>query len=556
MIEPATQRAVVIGGGISGLASAALLAREGYEVTVLEQNDTVGGRAGSWAADGFRFDTGPSWYLMPEVFDHFFRLLGSSADEELDLRTLEPGYRVYSEGQAPVDLHAERERNEAVFEEIEPGAGAALSDYLDSAAETERLARAHFLSSTHESLRPLVDPAVLRRLPRLLRLLFQPLDSFIGSRFRDLRLRQILGYPAVFLGTSPYRAPSMYHLMSALDLDQGVRYPMGGFAEVIAAVERHATREGAKIRTGARAVAIEMADARADARRGVRARVSGVRWADVFGVEHVEPADVVVAACDLNLVAERLLPPELAERRPAARARRVSGPGAVLVLLGVKGGAPELAHHTLLFARDWEAGFRRIFDAPTAVPDPASLYICKPSATDPSVAPEGHENLFVLVPVPADPSIGAGGRDGDGDPAVEAVADRAIAQIAEWAGIPDLAERVVLRRTIGPADFERDFGSTDGSALGPAHTLAQSAFFRGRTASRRVDGLLFAGGDAVPGIGLPMCLISAELVVKSLRGDTSAEPLTAPLPVPAFSPEAAAVREQEPAGVRGDGVAR
>jgi phytoene desaturase len=198
-------------------------------------------------------------------------------------------------------------------------------------------------------------------------------------------------------------------------------------------------------------------------------------------------------------------------------------------MLGVEGRLPRLTHHNLLFTTDWAANFERIYGADPGIPDPASLYVCKPSETDPGVAPAGCENLFVLVPVPADVSIGAGGIDGAGDRLVERTADAAIAQVASWAGIPDLAERVILRRTVGPDDFASAFNAWRGTALGPAHTLRQSALFRAGNTSRKVDGLLFAGGSTIPGIGLPMCVISAELVVKRLRGDLTAGPLPEPL---------------------------
>jgi phytoene desaturase len=207
----------------------------------------------------------------------------------------------------------------------------------------------------------------------------------------------------------------------------------------------------------------------------------------------------------------------------------------VLILLGVRGPLPELLHHTLLFTKDWEANFAAVMpkrgrDAPP-LPQELSLYVCRPSATD-EVAPEGRENLFVLVPVPADPSIGGGGVDGTGSAAVEGIADAAIEQIAGWLGVGDLRDRIEVRRTIGPADFAEDLAAWRGTALGPAHTLRQSALFRAGNVSRRVSGLYFAGGSTIPGIGLPMCVISAELVVKRLRGDTSAGPLPEPLAAP------------------------
>ncbi|QNE33891.1 phytoene desaturase family protein [Leifsonia shinshuensis] len=525
-------RVVIVGGGIAGLATAALLAHDGRRVTLLEQQDELGGRAGLWEADGFRFDTGPSWYLMPEVFEHFFRLLGTSAAEQLDLVTLDPGYRLFAEqGGAPLDIRADGRANRALFESVEPGAGAALDRYLASAAETYRLAVDRFLYATFATPGPLLDPAVLRRAGRLARLLFEPLDRYAAGFVTDTRLRQLLGYPAVFLGTSPGRAPSMYHLMSHLDLDDGVRYPLGGFTELIGRIAALAEAAGAELVTGARVTAIRTEPGHG--RRG-RSRATGVEYVDAAGRAQVAEADVVVSAADLHHTETDLLPPHL--RTPERTwDRRDPGPGAVLAMLGVRGALPELTHHNLFFTTDWEAGFARIYGARrgfgrgTVIPDPASLYVCMPSATDPDVAPAGHENLFVLVPVAADVSIGRGGVDGAGDRLVERTADAAVAQVGAWAGIPDLADRIVVRRTVGPDDFAQGVNAWMGGALGLAHTLRQSAFLRPGNASKRVDGLLYAGSSTIPGIGLPMCLISAELVLKRLRGDGTAAPLPEPL---------------------------
>ncbi|WP_461169342.1 phytoene desaturase family protein [Arthrobacter sp. Z1-15] len=536
--------AVVIGGGITGLATAALLAREGLEVTVLEKQPVAGGRTGTWQSAGFSFDTGPSWYLMPEVFDHFFRLLGTSAEEQLELVRLDPGYRVLFEGFAePVDIAATRDENVKLFESLEPGAGARLEKYLDSAVDVYDMAKKRFLYSTFASFLPLLRPDVLRRGPRLAQLLLQPLSSFVAQKFTDPRIRQILGYPAVFLGSSPFTTPSMYHLMSRLDLADGVLYPMGGFTRLISVISELARAEGVTIRTETAVTRILTTepDAGRSSRRLPR-RLAGRRRARATGVEYTDAAgellrleaDLVVSAADLHHTETALLPRELQTYPESYWKHRIPGPGGLLLHLGVRGELPSLAHHTLLFTSDWKANFSKIFGRETSVPDPASLYVCRPSATDPGAAPEGYENLFVLVPVPSDPSLGSGGMDGGGDARIEAMADAVIAQISAWAGIPDLAERITVRRTVGPQDFVQDLNSWRGTLLGPAHVLKQSAFFRGTNASRRVEGLLYAGGSTLPGIGLPMCLISAELVLKRLRGDTSTEEL--PVPEPAADP--------------------
>jgi phytoene desaturase len=527
---------VVVGGGIGGLATAALLARGGADVTLLERHDAVGGRTGTLELDGFRFDTGPSWYFMPEVFAHFFALLGERIEDHVDLVRLDPAYRLFAEPSAPgaasqpFDVTADPEQNWALFESMEPGAGEAFRRYTAESSEAYRTALDHFLYTTFERPDRAVTGDVARRAGTLGKLLTQTLAQKVAATTEHPVLRQVLGYHAVFLGSSPYRVPALYSLMSHLDLVDGVQFPRGGMYTVIEAIEKLARAHGVDIRTGAEVVEIEVDDTPRSWRHPRRTGVArGVRLAS----GEVVPADVVVSGADLFHTETALLPAEHRVLPERWWDDRTPGISALLVMAGVRGELPELAHHSLFFTRDWPGNFDAILGSGRSsrpedlrVPDTASLYVSRTTATDPGAAPPGHENLFLLVPFPADPGIGAGPA---GAAELDSYADRYLDQVGRWAGVPGLRERVVTRKVVGPADFARDFSAWRGTALGMEHTLAQSAMFRPADRSAKVPNLLHVGGGTVPGVGLPMCLISAELVAKRLLGETSPSPLPTPL---------------------------
>jgi phytoene desaturase len=344
--------------------------------------------------------------------------------------------------------------------------------------------------------------------------LLTSLDSFAGKYVKSEKLKKILDFPAVFLGASPYDTPSMYHLMTHIDMNVGVFYPMGGFYEIIEAIRSLALKHGVEIHTSSPVKAINVDSA-------------GIAKSVTVGVS-IHEADLVVACADLHHVETKLLDSKHQTYPQSWWNKRLPGPSAMMIYLGVKGELPQLEHHTLLYTNNWRTNFKKVFRTPkqlhsgasNEIPSPASLYVCAASKTDPSVAPAGYENIFVLVPIAPDPRLG-----GSGDPEFEAAADKVIDQIASWCEIPDLKERIVLRKTMGPRDFVSELNAWSGTALGMAHTLQQSAFFRPKNRSSKVKNLFYAGHHSVPGIGLPMCLIGAELVYKRLTGDKSAGPI-------------------------------
>ncbi|WNM27382.1 phytoene desaturase family protein [Demequina capsici] len=512
-------RIVVIGGGIGGLATAGLLARGGARVTLLERHAQLGGRAGRWQRAGYTWDTGPSWYLMPEAFDQFFALMGRRVEDELDLVDLDPRYRVFFEGDdahgpaEQLDVVADPEANYARFDAVSAGDGAAMRRYAEDSYSLYRLALDSFLYTTYENPLKVASREVVRRLPALGSLLTRPLGAKIDRHVRDPRLRKILGFHAVFLGSAPDRAPSLYSLMSHMDLTDGVRYPRGGMYEVVEALARIARDEGAVLRTGCDVSRIVVGD---------DGLASGVVLADGTTL----PADVVVSGADMHHTETALLEAPHRWQDEPRWARRSPGVSALLVFAGVKGALPELAHHSLFFTRDWDANFAQIVgDGELSAPVPGSLYVSRVTATNPTAAPAGYENLFMLVPFPADPSLGA---TEDSRAHLEELAWGYLDQVAAWARIPDLRERTTLFKVTAPADFATELSAWKGSALGLEHTLAQSAMFRPGNASPKVRNLLYVGSSTVPGIGMPICLISAELVAKRLLGDTGASPMPTP----------------------------
>ncbi|MGP6174484.1 phytoene desaturase family protein [Corynebacterium sp. A21] len=502
-------KVLVIGAGFAGLATAGLLAKAGHEVQVVEALDGPGGRADSLEFEGFRFDTGPSWYLMPDAFDHFYRQMGTTTAAELDLVDLDPGYRVYTGERAPLDIPATASATIELFEGIEPGAGEKLRAHLRSAGETYTLALERFLYTTFDTPAPFLHPKVIARVGELLRLLLEPLERKVNRDFEDPQIRQTLSYPAVFLSSEPKAIPSLYHLMSHTDLVQGVRYPQGGFNAVVSSLHRLAVEAGVVFHFNTPVSEILVEDGRA-----VGVHTPGKVWR----------ADAVVSGADLHHTETTLLPRRWRSRPERTWRRRDPGLGAVLVLLGVQGELPQLAHHTLLLSEDWDPDFAAVYGRGSALREHGashSIYVSKPSASDPGVAPEGQENLFILVPVPADPEIGRGTAYGteQASGVVAGIAEQAIARLAEQAGIPDLNERILVRRTLGPGDFAERYHAWSGGALGLAHTLRQSAFFRGSNTSAKVSGLYYAGSTTLPGVGVPMCLISADNVRRSLLRD-------------------------------------
>lgn len=482
----------MIGGGFGGLATACLLAKDGHDVTVLEKNAQLGGRAGLLEANGFVFDTGPSWYLMPDVFERFFQLLEEDIAEHLELVRLSPSYRVYFKDlDQHVDLTGDLGTDAATFEAIEPGAGAQLRKYLDISRFTYETAVGKFLNKNYDTPLDLLTPDLLKNAHKLH--VFSNMDRYVRRFFKDPRLQKIMQYPLVFLGSSPYNAPAIYNLMSHVDFNQGVFYPMGGMYKVVETLVNIGKKYGVTYQTNAAVekIIVENSSAVGVVSNGVELR-----------------ADVVISDADLHHTEQTLLQPGQRDHSDKYWNKRVLSPSALLMYLGVDAQYDSLLHHTLLFSQDWKQNFGEIFDNPRFPTDP-SIYICNPNKTDPNVAPKGTENIFVLVPL-------AAGLDYT-EAELETFADKILGTMEQELSLTDLRQKILYKKLYCVKDFQADYNSFKGTGLGLAHTLFQTAIFRPSNKSRKVKDLYYVGANVHPGIGLPVCLISAELAANRLK---------------------------------------
>ncbi len=482
---------VVIGGGVGGLSTACYLADAGADVHVIEKNEQLGGRASTLEAEGFRFDMGPSWYLMPDVFERFFGDFDRTPSDYYELTHLDPHYRIFFKDGDQVDVTADLERTKRIFESYEGGAGEALERYLSKSRENYEVGMKHFVYEDRERLRDYLDLDVARQARGLS--LLGSMQDHVENYFEHPKLQQIMQYTLVFLGGSPKNTPALYNLMSHVDFNLGVWYPEDGLGGVIDGIADLGRELGVTYETNRPATAIK-------GREGA------------FKVETPDgplTADLVVSNADYAHTEQDLLSPERRGYDADYWESRTYAPSAFLLYLGVSGDVPELAHHTLVLPTDWEEHFDQIFEDPQWPDDPA-YYCCVPSETDDSVAPAGHSNLFVLVPI-------APGLE-DTPELRSRYRDLILEDVAEHTGT-DLRDRIVFEESFCVEDFADRYNSFKGTALGMAHTLRQTALFRPPHRSKEVDGLYFAGSYTTPGIGVPMCLISGELTAEKVFED-------------------------------------
>ena len=483
------KKAVVIGGGFGGLSCAALLARDGFDVTLLEKLETMGGRARSWQTEGYNFDLGPSWYLMPEVFERYFSLFGKQRSDYYDLLPLDPYYKVFfGKGESAL-LGTRQQENYALFESFEDGGGEQLKRYIEQASYKYDVAMKEFLYRDYRHIGQFFNRRLMTEGLRLG--IFKKLDSFVSTYVKDRRAKQILEYAMVFLGTDPVDAPAIYSIMSHVDLGLGVFFPEKGMAGAAQGFVKLCEELGVRLINNCEVNRIQV----------VQGKASSVETS----VGTFE-ADVVVSGADYQHVETQLLPSQYSSYKKSYWERKVVAPSMFIAYLGINRRLKGLEHHNLYFSEDWGKHFDTIFKQP-AWPDKPCFYLSCISKTDPSSAPAGSENVFLLVPTA--PGLA------DDETQRERYYRHVIDHVREVTG-EDLDKDVIVRRIFSQRDFIENYHAYKGTALGLSHTLFQTAVFRPSIRSKKVENLYYTGQYTHPGVGVPMVLIASELVAKAV----------------------------------------
>lgn len=484
---------VIIGAGFGGLSAAAYLAKAGHDVTVFEKNSGPGGRATTVYQEGFQFELGPSWYLMPDVFEEFFADFGRKPGDFYKLTQLVPSYRVYGEGDDEFTAHPYRAAL-MDFEHRETGAGPRLAKLLKETKHEYELARRDILPLSGLSTAAYMKNSVMRLMmnPKLA----GSYHSRIKKTVSDELLQHVLEFMVVFLGGSPHNIPALYGLLAHVDFGLGIWYPQGGFTAVAKAVENVAKEQGVTI----------IYDAPAEQFVVENDKVAGVV---VGGETHV--ADAVVANADYHFVDTELTPPEHRLFNEQNWAKKTLSPSAVLATVGVKKRV-NLEHHTLFFDTDWDENFADVFEHHRINGRPL-FYVGTPSKSDESVAPKDCENIFILIPVSSKADIGQA--------KAESLVQGAIERIEQKTGDNFQAD-IAIKNVYPPSYFKETFNAFQGNAFGLSHTVKQSGPLRPPIRSPKLANLYFAGQYTNPGTGVPLVILSGKVVATALQGGANA----------------------------------
>lgn len=483
-----SKKITILGAGISSLSTASFLAKAGHDVTILEKNDSIGGRARKFEAEGFVFDMGPSWYWMPEVFEKFYQKFGHTSSDFYELIRLDPSYRVFWQDDSFTDIPANLNEFYALFESLEPGSGAKLKTFLAEAAYKYDVGINDLVYKPSLKWGEFADMRILKGLFKMH--LTSSFSGYIRKYFKNPKIHSLLEFPILFLGAMPQKTPALYSLMNYADIELGTWYPQGGMYNIIEAFEKIALEQGVKIQRSQ--------------------EVTGFNYADkkithtVTATQALE-SDYVVSGADYQHTDKKLIN-GFANYSDKYWDTRSMAPSSLLFYLGINKKIDNLLHHNLFFDKPFDDHAVEIYEKPDW-PKAPLFYACCPSKTDPSVAPEGYENLFLLVPLA--PNLK------DSEAKREEYLELLLERLEKHTQT-SIKEHIIYKRSYCIDDFKKDYHAFKGNAYGLANTLMQTAILKPSLKNKNLKNLFYTGQLTVPGPGVPPSIISGEVVAKEV----------------------------------------
>jgi len=483
----------IIGSGFAGLSAAAYMAKEGHQVTVIEKNEQAGGRARSFESAGFTFDMGPSWYWMPDIFESFFKDFGKQPNDFYQLIRLDPSYQVLWED-LQLPLPANFTELKAVFESLEKGAGNQLELFLKEAAYKYEVGIHKFVEKPGLSITEFFTLDVAKSVFKID--LLTSIHTHVRKYFSNPKLIQIAEFPILFLGALPKNTPALYSLMNYADMKLGTWYPMGGMTELVKGMQQLAMNLGVQFKFNESVLSFEY---------------QNKSISKIITDKNTYPTDAVIAACDYHHLETAVLAPTYRNYTDDYWEKRKMAPSSILIYLGINKKLKNILHHNLLFDAPFDQHAQELYTQPQWPSDPL-MYVNCTSASDPSVAPEGNENLMVLIPTA--PGLI------DTEEIKEAYFKKAMAKLEKHFG-EDIESHIVYKRIYAAKNFIADYHAFKGNAYGLANTLDQTAILKPSIKNKHLHNLIYAGQLTVPGPGVPPAIISgklaAQLTLKNLN---------------------------------------
>ncbi|WOC40398.1 phytoene desaturase family protein [Polaribacter sp. HL-MS24] len=480
----------IIGSGFSSLSASCYLAKAGYKVTVLEKNETLGGRARQYKKDGFTFDLGPSWYWMPDVFERFFADFGKKPSDYYTLDKLSPGYEVYFGENSSIKIASNLEAIYELFESEEKGSAKHLQSFLASAKENYDTAIKDLVYKLGISPLELVTTTTIARVTQF----FSTIRKQVRKNIKSAKLIKILEFPVLFLGAKPSNTPAFYNFMNYADFGLGTWHPRGGMYTVIEGMVSLATSLGVQFQTNANVSKIHV-----DANKNI----TGL----IVNGETIE-SDLVLSGADYHHT-ETLLDSTVRQYSETYWSKKTFAPSSLLFYVGFDKKIENVSHHTLFFDTDFDVHAEEIYDHPKWPTNPL-FYANFTSMTDPTSAPKGQEAGFFLIPL----ALGIEDTEALREAYFHKIMDR-----FEQLTNQEVRSSVLFKRAFCVNDFIEEYNSYKGNAYGMANTLLQTAFLRPNIKSSKVNNLYFTGQLTVPGPGVPPALISgkiaSELIIKN-----------------------------------------